>query len=131
MARKKEIENLVRGIVGEPQQLRNEDEDGNVAPEVVAELGITPEMEEQLNEVRKARVGRKKGTERAKKNPDEGRATFVVSNRLIRKFKYISLADSRLLKDIVAEAMSEYIDKWEEENGVIRLPRGSRRKEAE
>ena len=39
----------------------------------------------------------------------------------IRKLKYISLADSRLLKDIVSAALSEYIAQWETANGVINL----------
>lgn len=123
-SKKKDIENLINGIVGEPhQELRTEDENGNVAPEVVEQLGITPEMEEQLNAVRRAKVGRPKGRPRKEdKSKYEGRATFVVDTRLIRKVKYISLMDSKLLKDVISEALSAYIRKWENANGYINLP---------
>ena len=125
MANKKDIANLISGIVGEPQQelLRRQDEEGNVAPEVVEKLGITPEMEEKLNEIRRARVGRKrKDEEQDEAKQHEGRATFVVDTRLVRKVKYISLMDSKLLKDVISEALNAYIKKWERANGEINLP---------
>lgn len=122
--KRKDIANLLNGIVGEPQpELRKFDEEGNVPSEVVEQLGITPEMEEQLNALRKANVGRPKAGTHSKKDPYEGRATFVVDTRLIRKVKYISLADGKLLKDVISEALSSYIKKWERANGEVQLPK--------
>ena len=84
---------------------------------------VTPEMEEALNAARKRNVGRPKKDAILRKNPNEGRATFIVDERMIRKVKYISLVEARLLKDIISEALSSYIEKWEEENEPIKLPK--------
>lgn len=124
MARTKEISHLLNGIMGnEPKPLPSTTETGEIPTETLEALQVTPEMEEALNEARKRKVGRPKAGTRNKKNPYEGRATFVVDNRLIRKVKYISLADTRLLKDVIAEALSDYIAKWEGENSPIELPK--------
>ena len=45
-----------------------------------------------------------------------------MSREIVRKVKYISLMDSKLLKDVIAEALTSYIEKWEDENGKINLP---------
>jgi len=125
MARNKRIGDMIQGIVGNktPDPVDTSTENGDVSPELVESLEITPEMEEALNEVRKRKVGRPRKDAAERKNPNEGRATFVVDNRLIRKVKYISLVEARLLKDIISEALSDYISKWENENEPIKLPR--------
>lgn len=125
MARNKRIGDMIQGIVGNktPDPVETSTENGDVSPELVESLEITPEMEEALNEVRKRKVGRPRKDAAERKNPNEGRATFVVDNRLIRKVKYISLVEARLLKDIISEALSDYISKWENENEPIKLPR--------
>lgn len=121
MARKKDIASLISGIVGnEPEPLPREDSQGNIPKETAEALHITPELEEKLNKVRRAKVGRPAKTDN-KRRQRENRATFVVDRNIIRKLKYISLADSRLLKDIVSAALSEYIAQWETANGVINL----------
>lgn len=124
MARNKKIASLIQGIVGEtPAPVPTSTETGDVSPELVEALEITPEMEEALNAVRKRKVGRPKKNAIPTGTANEGRATFVVDNDLIRKVKYISLADAKLLKDVIKEALSAYVSKWEEENGTIRLPK--------
>lgn len=62
---------------------------------------------------------------RPKKNDgnDNTRATFIVSAELLRKIKYISLMDDRLQSDVVGEALSLYVSKWELDNGKIKLPK--------
>lgn len=91
-------------------------------PNVAQSMGVTPEMEEQLNELRNSRrTGRPKGTGHKEKNPFETRATFVVDSRQVRKLKFISLKESRLHKDVISEALSRYIDEWESKNGIINL----------
>lgn len=124
MSSKKTIANLVNAIVDEPQReaKRTEEEDSKpLSKEQVEKYGITPELEDRLNAVRTERTGRPRKGESRDKNPYEGRATFVVDLRLIRKLKYISLMDGKLLKDIQEEALSSYIEKWEAKNGKIKL----------
>ncbi len=124
MARNKKIASLIQGIVGEtPTPVPTSTETGDVSPELVEELEITPEMEEALNAARKRKVGRPKKDAIRTRATNEGRATFIVDNDLIRKVKYISLADARLLKDVIGEALSAYVSKWEAENETIRLPK--------
>lgn len=91
-------------------------------PEVVEAMQITPDMEDRLNALRKSNVGRPKGTGR-KEPRIETRATFVVNPEQVRKIKYISLAEGRLHKDVIGDALSRYIDEWELRNGVINLPK--------
>lgn len=98
------------------------EEDYRVASEVVQELGISPEMEEQLNEIRRARVGRPKGRKSGNPKPREERATFIVDKALTRKLKYIALMETKLYKNIISEALSGYIERWESKNGTINLP---------
>lgn len=122
MARKKDIASLIKGIVGdEPAILPSEDEKGNLPTSTAEALHIDEELQEKLNKVRRAKVGRPKKYDEAERRERENRATFIVSKELVRKVKYISLKDSRLVKDIVADALSEYITEWETKNGVINL----------
>lgn len=124
MAKKKDIAKLVRAIAGsEPQPLPREDENGNIPTETVEALHVSDELVEKLNKVRKAKVGRPRKYDEAERREREFRATFVVSRELVRKVKYISLMDSRLLKDVIAEALSKYIAEWETSNGIINLPK--------
>lgn len=124
MARNKKIASLIQGIVGDsPTPVPTSTETGEVSPELVEALEITPEMEEALNAARKRKVGRPKKDAIRTEATNEGRATFIVDNNLIRKVKYISLADARLLKDVIGEALSAYVSKWEAQNETIRLPK--------
>lgn len=121
MGRKRDIASFVNSIVGE------EPEPQPLPKETAAELQITPEMEEALNAVRKANTGRPRKNEERQRNPtNERRTTFILDIDLVRKIKYISLADARLLKDVVGEAFADYIEKWENENGTITLPKARR-----
>lgn len=54
---------------------------------------------------------------------DEKRMTLAVSADLLRKVKYISLMDDRLLQDVVNEALLSYVAQWEEENHKIKMPK--------
>jgi len=130
MAKKDRLKSLLGAITDSPTQEPQEavtasamEDDNRVASEVVQELGISHEMEEQLNEVRRARVGRPKGRKNGNPKPREERATFIVDKDLTRKLKYIALMETRLYKNVIAEALSSYIERWEGENGVINLPK--------
>lgn len=122
MARKKDIASLVSALAGnEPAILPSEDEQGNLPTATAEALHIDSDLEDKLNKVRRAKVGRPKKYDEAERRERENRATFIVSRELVRKVKYISLMDSRLVKDVIADALSEYIAKWETANGIINL----------
>ena len=83
---------------------------------------VTKEMEDSLAAKRRRNVGRPRKDETREKT-EEVRATFIVDPGLVRKMKYISLVEGNLLKDVIGEALRQYIDSWESENGIIRLPK--------
>lgn len=123
MARKKDIASLIKGIVGEDTPLPSTDEQGNIPKETAEALRIDPDLEEKLNKVRRAKVGRPRKYSESEARERGFRATFIVEKDTIRKIKYISLMDSKLLKDVIAEALTSYIEEWESSNGVINLPK--------
>lgn len=90
-----------------------------------AETETTEQMKSGQEAKRKENVGRPKKGEATKnsKKPQEVRATFIVDADLLRKVKYISLVEGSLLKDVIAEALNTYVNKWEEVNRKIRLPK--------
>lgn len=121
---KKNLASLMNGIMGDPkpQEPTVSDTATNESTAEVHSTEVTEKMKENLEAKRYSNVGRsKKGTTNTKK--EETRATFIVDPELIRKLKYISLVESSLLKDIVSEALTTYINEWESENGKIRLPK--------
>ena len=131
MAKKDRLKSLIGAITESPIQEQPQPqvevkastmEEDRVPTELVQELGISPEMEEQLNEVRRAKVGRPKGRKNGNPNPRGDRATFVVDKAITRKLKYIALMETKLYKDVVSEAVSSFIERWESENGTINLP---------
>lgn len=89
------------------------------------EMAATEQMKSKLEAKRRENVGRPKKGESAKsaKKPQEIRATFIVDPDLVRKVKYISLVEGILLKDVISEALNNYVDIWEEKNKKIRLPK--------
>lgn len=95
------------------------------AKKEATEKAATEQMKSKLEAKRRENVGRPKKGEPAKsvKKPQEIRATFIVDPNLVRKVKYISLVEGILLKDVISEALSNYVDVWEEKNKKIRLPK--------
>ena len=89
------------------------------------EMAATEQMKSKLEAKRRENVGRPKKGESAKsaKKPQEIRATFIVDPDLLQKVKYISLVEGILLKDVISEALNDYVDAWEEKNKKIRLPK--------
>ena len=83
---------------------------------------VTDEMKESLETKRRRNVGRPRKDESGSK-ANEVRATFIVDSELIRKVKYISLMECSLLKDVISEALTSFIEAWETENCKIRLPK--------
>ena len=110
----KEIQEQQHAVTGE----------ASVQREVPATTS-TEKIKSKLEAKRRENVGRPKKGEPAKsaKKPQEIRATFIVDPDLLRKVKYISLVEGILLKDVISEALNNYVDIWEEKNKKIRLPK--------
>ena len=106
----KEVQEQQRAVTGE----------ASVQREVPATAST-----EKMKSKRRENVGRPKKGEPAKsaKKPQEIRATFIVDPDLLQKVKYISLVEGILLKDVISEALNNYVDKWETDNRKIRLPK--------
>ena len=110
----------------ESQDVKPQNDDVNHAKETQSMvIKTTEQMKSRLEAKRKENVGRPKKGEAAKnaKKLQEVRATFLVDADLLRKVKYISLVEGLLLKDIIAEALNAYVDKWETDNRKIKLPK--------
>lgn len=110
----KEVQEQQHAVTGE----------ASVQREVPA-TASTEKMKSKLEAKRRENVGRPKKGEPAKsaKKPQEIRATFIVDPDLVRKVKYISLVEGILLKDVISQALNNYVDVWEEKNKKIRLPK--------
>lgn len=141
MAKKKSIGNLISGIVDGSSVIaaKRGDTEASKTVENLADIPenagtsgadiseVSEELREALETKRKSKVGRpRKNTERRSIveegcKIDETRATFIVQKEQIRKIKYISLATTSLLKDVIAHALGEYIASWEEEHGEIKI----------
>ena len=115
---KKNLASLMSGIMGDSKP----QDKGGFEVQVSKSQEVSEELIETSVNPRYSNVGRpKKGTTKEKKN--EIRATFIVDPEQIRKIKYISLVENALIKDIMAVALSNYIEEWEQRNGSIKLPR--------
>ena len=107
----------------QPAVQDDKQENPKAAP--ATEMEATDKMKSRLEAKRRENVGRPKKGETAKsaKKPHEIRATFIVDPDLLQKVKYISLVEGILLKDVISEALNNYVDKWETDNRKIRLPK--------
>ncbi len=99
--------------------------EASVQHDVLAAVSTEKKMKSKLEAKRRANVGRPKKGEPAKstKKPQEIRATFIVDPDLLRKVKYISLVEGILLKDVISEALNNYVDAWETINRKIKIPK--------
>ena len=108
---KKDIASLMSGLMGD-----NKPAETPAVPDAAEAKNENPEVPQ------KRKVGRPRKSEFGAAS-NEIRATFIVDADLIRKVKYISLAESSLLKDVISSALQSYVDAWEAENGKIKLPK--------
>ena len=146
--KKNRMASLISGIIDKPEERKTSEtiatmtadptptaptpealpeDETRVSPDLCRELGIAPEVEEQLNEIRRRKVGRPNGRKNGNPTPRENRATFVISRDLTLKLKYVSLMERRLYKDVVSEALSAYVEEWEKKHGAINLPNETER----
>lgn len=87
-------------------------------------LGTTQKEEVET----KNKVGRPK--DKTKRTPekssqegtknDETRATFIVKEDILEKLKDIAYWDREMIKGVVGEALSQYVDNWEKKNGKVK-----------
>ena len=114
-----------KSVAQEESAKPQNNEVNHVKETLSVETETTEQMKSRLEAKRKENVGRPKKGEAAKiaKKSQEVRATFIVDADLLRKVKYISLVEGLLLKDVIAEALNAYVNKWEEVNRKIRLPK--------
>lgn len=105
---KKNLQSLMSGIIGSEPQKSTE----NVQP--------TNTSQETQNE---PQAQRGPGRPRRSDNVEKTRATFILPTDTHKKLRYISLMDGINQQDIVAEALEVYIEKWETENGPIKMPK--------
>ena len=117
---KKNLASLMSGIMGDTMPLISEEISSTTQEVPVSD--VTDEMKEKLEAKRRRNVGRPRKGETGKQT-NEVRATFIVDPEVVRKLKYVSLAEGTLLKDVIADALNAYLDTWESENGRIRLPK--------
>jgi hypothetical protein len=64
------------------------------------------------------RIVEKSSQEGTKEN--ETRATFIVNEDLLEKFKAIAYWDRALIKDMTNSALGDYITKYEKKNGSVK-----------
>lgn len=105
---KKKTQSLMSGIMGsEPQKSTEEVLPANTSQETKNEPPA------------------QRGPGRPKKSDNVGknRATFILPTDTHKKLRYISLMEGINQQDIVAEALDVYIEKWEKENGKIKMPK--------
>ena len=130
MAKKKSIGNLISGIVDGSSVFaakRGDITEENSTNEMAENMEVSSELREALETKRKSKVGRPRKNAAPRSIVEEGckidetRATFIVQKEQIRKIKYISLATTSLLKDVIAHALGEYIEQWESEHGEITI----------
>lgn len=126
--RRKDMSSLLGDILndGKPQ-IGEPERTEEIPQETIDRLGITPEMEQALVKERSKKGGRPRSDFRRSSEYGTGvgetRATFIVKIETLRKIKYIALADTKLLKNIVEECLSKYVQDWESSNGEIQLPK--------
>lgn len=120
---KKSLASLMNGIMGEPEDTR---QDG-IHSAAESKPTVTDSPESAADNSAPTAETKPKGKPGRPRKPqeksDEVRATFIIDPDTLRKVKYISLIEDCLLKDVIADALNGYIDKWEAVNGRIRLPK--------
>ena len=95
----------------------------DLTDEEAEQLKVSPELRQALQRIRYEKAGRPRGKVRI---PQEDklqygytRATFIVRKETVQKLKYISLMETRTLKDLLGELLGGFVADWESKNGEI------------
>ena len=77
-------------------------------------LGDQPDKPKRGRPVTQTKEITKSSQEGTKEN--ETRATFIINEELLEKLKAIAYWDRLLIKEVINEALSNYIEKYEKNN---------------
>lgn len=113
---KKDLASLMNSIMGQ-QDIAAKGSEVNTGDS--ATTGTEPQTSAPT--VGRRRVGRPRKGETVAP-PNEIRATFIVAPEIVRNLKYIALVESKLFKEVIADALYSYLNEWEKKNGRIKLP---------
>lgn len=81
-------------------------------------LGEQPQKPRRGRPKTSTRVITKSSQEGTKEN--ETRATFILRENLLDKIKNIAYWDSLLIKEVITNALLEYVVKYEKKNGEVK-----------
>ena len=81
-------------------------------------LGDQPEKPKRGRPVTQTKEITKSSQEGTKEN--ETRATFIINEELLDKLKAIAYWDRMKIKDVIASALEEAVNKYEKKNGEIK-----------
>ena len=84
--------------------------------------GFSGLLGEEETTVKKPLEAVKEIKKRETPKASEKRATFIVSTHQIDALKAIAFWDRRLLKDILHDAIDDYISEYQVKNGEIKYP---------
>lgn len=63
-------------------------------------------------------MGKIKATGKAETaTPAKGKTSMYLETNVLEKLRYISFMDRKTQTDVIGEALTEYITKWEKKNG--------------
>ena len=82
-------------------------------------LGDQPEKPKKGRPVTQTKEITKSSQEGTKEN--ETRATFIVNEELLEKLKAVAYWERRMIKEVIASALEETVDKYEKKNGPVKL----------
>jgi hypothetical protein len=82
-------------------------------------LGDSPEKPKKGRPITQTKEITKSSQEGTKEN--ETRATFIVNEELLEKLKAVAYWERRMIKEVIASALEETVDKYEKKNGPVKL----------
>ena len=82
-------------------------------------LGDSPEKPKKGRPITQTKEITKSSQEGTKEN--ETRATFIVNEELLEKLKAVAYWERRMIKEVIASALEEIVDKYEKKNGPVKL----------
>lgn len=128
MAKKRNTASLIDKFTnGGTEQPQEDLRPAELTEEQVERLQITEELQKALAKERTKNVGRPPKYGVGRKPQEENlrygdtRFTIIVKKSLQKKLKYISLMETRTLKDILGEVLGGYVEEWEKANGSINI----------
>lgn len=54
--------------------------------------------------------------------PGETRATFIVNEEILEKLKAVAYWERTMIKEVVAGALQEYVERYQKKKGTIKNP---------